>query len=275
MGGISPLGPTGTSQWTYEDVVFNDSNGISYKVLRSYTVLDWWLADVATKVQIIRLFDPIITPSNIVSSCGGEDLSVDNVIITTNDQSINLDFSNCDMSNGLLEYINCVAVKNNIADGSSFQIEFSKTGDDLNGVSTLDIVFVQRHILGLANLNSVCSLLSADVNSDGQITGIDLVETRKLILGISSSYPNSPNWKFFNRKILDNQLPGVNEDSDLNFSKDEFPLTELEIVGIKIGDVNDTSFKNQLFSFSIIHFFSVNTSSLFTFLRSLDLASLS
>ena len=62
-------------------------------------------------------------------------------------------------------------------------VSASKTDDYTNGVSTLDLVLIQRHIfLGLTKLDSPEKLLAADVNKDGKVTASDLVELRKLIL---------------------------------------------------------------------------------------------
>ena len=49
-------------------------------------------------------------------------------------------------------------------------VSASKTDDYTNGVSTLDLVLIQRHILGLTKLDSPEKLLAADVNKDGKVT---------------------------------------------------------------------------------------------------------
>ncbi|MBL0081567.1 MAG: hypothetical protein IPP37_03640 [Saprospiraceae bacterium] len=59
-----------------------------------------------------------------------------------------------------------------------FTVSASKTDDYSNGVSTFDLVLIQRHILGLAKLDSPEKLLAADVNKDGKVTASDLVELR-------------------------------------------------------------------------------------------------
>lgn len=229
--------------WTYDDVVIRDANGIISKVIRRFTLLDWCTAETLEKLQILRFQDPIIvqTPES-VGSCSGESVSFDSFSVSTNDPAVTIDDSNCDTDAGILDYLNCVAENNEIADGSSFELHISKGGDDVNGVSTLNMVLTQRHILGILPLTSFCNIVAADVNNDGKVTGIDLVQTRTVILGINSNYPNSPSWRFYNKAVLDNN--GVNIDSDLKFEKSEFPLSGLEIIGIKVGDVNDTAVKN-------------------------------
>lgn len=65
-----------------------------------------------------------------------------------------------------------------------------------SNVSALDVVYIQRHILGLTELTQPEKLLAADVNSDGKITVHDLLATRKVILGIIYDFPNNtPSYK--------------------------------------------------------------------------------
>ncbi len=128
---------------------------------------------------------------------------------------------------------------------NTYQISADKTGDWLNGVSTLDLVLIQRHILQLQSLDSGYKLIAADINSDESISGIDLVELRKLILGIYDELPQNDSWRF----------PIANQ----GMTMDPFPFTEAidivgldadmmeeDFVGVKIGDVNGSVTANLL-----------------------------
>ena len=66
----------------------------------------------------------------------------------------------------------------------------------LNGVTTYDLVLMRQHILGTAPLASPYLVIAADVNNSGAVTTSDMVETRKLILGINTSFPNNTSWRF-------------------------------------------------------------------------------
>ncbi|MBK6783686.1 MAG: hypothetical protein IPG79_07930 [Saprospiraceae bacterium] len=79
------------------------------------------------------------------------------------------------------------------ADG--VQLFANKGGDYDNGVSTLDLVLIQRHILNMAKLDSPYKVIAADVNNDAKINTIDLVELRKVILGTSEEFTNK-SWRF-------------------------------------------------------------------------------
>jgi hypothetical protein len=69
-----------------------------------------------------------------------------------------------------------------------YVVEANKGGDYLNGVSTLDLVMIQRHILGLQTLDNNYLMIAADVNNDGKVTASDLTELRKLILGVTNNF---------------------------------------------------------------------------------------
>ena len=60
------------------------------------------------------------------------------------------------------------------------------------GVSTSDLILIQKHILGVLRFSDYKQLLAADVDSNGDINVVDLLELRKLILGLTDKLPNSP-----------------------------------------------------------------------------------
>lgn len=74
-------------------------------------------------------------------------------------------------------------------------VRAERFGNPLNGVSTFDLVQISKHILGLAPLASLYQGIAADVNNSHTITAFDIVQTRKLILGIYDSFPGVPSWR--------------------------------------------------------------------------------
>ncbi len=125
-----------------------------------------------------------------------------------------------------------------------YDIYAEKSDSYLNGVSTLDLVFIQRHILGLQEFDSHYKSIAADANNDFNVSGIDLVEIRKLILGIYEELPENKSWRFVD--------PEYTEEIDAPFpfaetiKIDHFSESELNenFIGIKIGDVNGTASVN-------------------------------
>lgn len=132
--------------------------------------------------------------------------------------------------------------------GGFYSIVPKKNDDPLNGVSTLDLVLMQRHILGLEKLNSPYKLIAADVNNSGSITAIDLIELRKLILGVNESFTNNDSWKIINEEyeFIDEQNP---DSPTLPTSYDIYKLEQdmdVHFTGIKIGDLDNSARSNSL-----------------------------
>lgn len=130
-----------------------------------------------------------------------------------------------------------------------YSIAGEKNDDYLNGVTTLDLVMIQRHILGMKAFDSPYNIIAADINDDHKISAIDLLELRKLILGVYVSLPDNDSWRFVgdNLEYADvlNPFPFLEqkyiESLDRNYEDQDF-------VGVKIGDVNNsvkTNFKNN------------------------------
>jgi hypothetical protein len=108
--------------------------------------------------------------------------------------------------------------------------------DYLNGVTTLDLVLIQRHILGLASLPSASKMLAADVNLDGKITATDLVFIRRLILGINQDFGHSISWLLRPTSNVNLEFYDI-----IDLQSD---TTGLDFAPIKLGDVNGTSVIN-------------------------------
>ncbi len=127
---------------------------------------------------------------------------------------------------------------------SDYKLVGYKNDDYMNGISTLDLVLIQRHILGQKELDSPYKMIAADVNNDKQITAVDLLDLRKLILGVYSELPNNNSWKLINaRQILDQMNPWNYEES-ITIEDLIADRMEEDFVGVKIGDVNGSVIAN-------------------------------
>ncbi len=127
----------------------------------------------------------------------------------------------------------------------SYRITPEKDDDHLNGVSTLDLVMIQRHILQIDKFNSAYKYIAADVNKDNKVTAADLVELRKLILGIYIELPNNKSWRFLDKAINISDIAnpwGVNEYIGIN----NFTTSMMEnnFTGVKVGDINGSAVTN-------------------------------
>jgi len=113
----------------------------------------------------------------------------------------------------------------------------------LVGVTTFDLVLISKHILSIEPFTSVYQTVAADVNKSNSVTTFDIVETRKLILGIYDDFPHVPSWRF--------SRPVANPSNVADFSAlvdtyqitlhnlvDDVSLHNFDFIGIKYGDVS-------------------------------------
>ena len=90
----------------------------------------------------------------------------------------------------------------NFGGSMEYLVQPIRSDEPLNGVSTADIVKIQRHILGIETLNSPYKLIAADVNNTNNITASDVSEIRKLILGITDKFAKNDSWTFIPNSYL-------------------------------------------------------------------------
>lgn len=126
-----------------------------------------------------------------------------------------------------------------------------KKDDILNGVNTNDIIYIQKHLLGIEKLTSPYDIIASDVNNDKKVTASDILNLRKVILGEMDFFINNDSWKFIK--------------SDYVFENPKYPLFEnypqevvvenlnrkvnVAFVGIKTGDVDNSAIANAMMKF--------------------------
>ena len=141
----------------------------------------------------------------------------------------------------------------------------------LEGVSTADLVAISKHILGTGTTPlDGYSIIAADANKSNSVTTFDIVELRKLILGIYSKLPNHEQpWRYIPEFIPQDVASGF-DTNPFNVTVNSVQVyadylnqgwlfyyppsaaaSQTGFDGIKIGDVNgswpadDKSFCDQ------------------------------
>lgn len=121
-----------------------------------------------------------------------------------------------------------------------YYIEAYKNSDYINGITTLDIIHIQKYLLGIKNITDPLKLISADVNSDNSISASDILDLRKLILGVTDTLRNN-SWIGIPRDyIFENPEKAFQEVDEIKnnivfTNGDDF---EFNFSAIKIGDLN-------------------------------------
>jgi hypothetical protein len=124
----------------------------------------------------------------------------------------------------------------------SITVKPEKNDSITEGISTLDLVLIQRHILGLTKFTDPYKLIAADADANKKISVTDLVALRKVILGASLTLPKNRNCYTFVDKnfiFLDDKNPFIYPDS-IKFSNLNSEGKKADFVAIKIGDVNNS-----------------------------------
>ncbi|MEM9548097.1 MAG: HYR domain-containing protein [Bacteroidota bacterium] len=128
---------------------------------------------------------------------------------------------------------------------ANYELTGKKDVDYLNGVNTLDLVIIQRHILELQQLDSPYKVIAADINGDQEVKVTDILELRKLILGIYVELPENESWRFVDKyqEFDDIYAPWpIIEDLELPFVQND--LLENDFIAIKVGDVTNDAVTN-------------------------------
>lgn len=115
----------------------------------------------------------------------------------------------------------------------SYTVALEKNDDPANGVTTLDIIFISKHILGIDTFTTSQEYTAADVNKSGGVTTFDIVHMRQIILGVIDEFPNTTSWVFEPAEI---QITSLADLGTLSFT------------AIKIGDLNNSAKPNALIS---------------------------
>ena len=126
--------------------------------------------------------------------------------------------------------------------GGDYVIDPVKTDGVNNGVSTLDLVLIQRHIVGLGDLEGVYNLIAADINNDDKISSFDIVDLRKVILGINDTFTNNDSWRFVdaNHPFVDPTDPWFTEIPESYIINNLNGDMIIDFTAIKVGDVNNS-----------------------------------
>ena len=110
---------------------------------------------------------------------------------------------------------------------ASYTILPVKNSDPLQGLSTYDLLKITAHILGIQPFQFPWQAIAADMNCSGSVTTFDVVEGRKVILGITGGFSGcgGATWRFVAEPDGD-----ASNGSCLNFR------------GIRLGDITGPYF---------------------------------
>ena len=170
----------------------------------------------------------------------------------TTSQSVTVEFVKVGLENSSNSYpefstqVNGKYVFTGLQGQKTYRIVPERNNDFTNGISTLDILEIQKHLLGVKPLVGPYSLIAADINGDRKLSAVDLVQLRKVVLGVVETLPNDKSWRFLpaGETFADNQNPWDYQETTEIAIEDQDRI-EANFIGVKIGDVNNSNKANS------------------------------
>ena len=133
--------------------------------------------------------------------------------------------------------------------GGDFTITPSKDIGVRNGVSSLDLFLMTRHILGDQPLDSPYKVIAADINNSGEVTALDVAVGRMVILHLMDEFPNNTSWRFVDEDydFINASMPLMEDFPEVfNVNNLTGGVLDADFIGIKVGDVNGNAVPDML-----------------------------
>ncbi len=210
--------------------------------------VDLWVQDVNGNWDYVSTY--IIVQDNM-GACGGPDASISGAIADElntglSQVQVNLEGEAPGIPSSTLTNDDGEYSLTNLPPNFNYIVTPEHNIDHLNGVSTFDIVLIQQHILGLGELDSPYKKIAADINNSASISGLDIVDLRRLVLYIDTEFQDNSSWRF----VLADYDFGPGNDPFASSFPEVFTVNELvdseiaDFVAVKIGDVNNSAATN-------------------------------
>ena len=237
---------------TKDDYYFSYSNDDPFDSLQTWTCADAGsvpLVEIFTYDFQLNLVDSCLgdldindgPPACPTTNCGNPDLNIQGEVFTE-DGVMPVTISDLSMPMAYTAIDGSYAFAN-LQQGGNYVVAPQRNDNPLEGVTTLDLVAIQKHLLGIKPLTSPYQKIAADVIANGSISALDLLELRKMLLGYQQEFSDNTSWRFvdahydfpdpFNPFMI--PFPEEMIIGELNHD-----MTEVDFIGVKTGDVNNT-----------------------------------
>jgi hypothetical protein len=135
-------------------------------------------------------------------------------------------------------------------DNGNYEVEYPNTGftveafkeiGSLNGITTLDLVLIQKYLLGLKKITDPYCIIATDISGDGRTTAFDILELRRIILGIKPFYRS---WIGIKKGYVFqdplNPFKELDKAKKYEFQNEDLNRNDLtaDFTGVKIGEMS-------------------------------------
>jgi lysyl endopeptidase len=125
--------------------------------------------------------------------------------------------------------------------GVNVELKPSNILKPVNGVSTFDLVLIQKHLLSLDTFTLAYQPIAADADRSGSVTVKDIVQLRKLLLRIdANNFIDQETWRFFLLPLTGFDVKTANLSKYAETVKILGLETDTEVyfMAVKLGDIN-------------------------------------
>ena len=204
-------------------------------------LLTVWAVDIAGNYErcdvIVRINDPLAVCGAGVTVAGAIKLENGSGVPTVKVEEMK-NYSGESMTDNKGAYS-----LGNLVPGGTYEFMPGKTGNYTDGVTTLDLILVNRHLTGSKALESPYKIIAADVDGNGRISVRDVIQLQRLILNVTNTFPENKPWRFIPKSF---QFPNPKDPFSTPFPESKAvsnlfkDMTDGDFVAIKIGDVNNS-----------------------------------
>ncbi|HNA64007.1 MAG TPA: T9SS type A sorting domain-containing protein [Saprospiraceae bacterium] len=204
--------------------------------------VELWVTDINGNASVVKTVihvedDPNqlpVCPKKLTSNVLGQITSPSREEV----ESVEVELQNSGLAKSLTNHVGEYAFLD-MPVGGDYVVKPYKNDDWLNGVTTADIVEIQKYILGKKEITDPYKMIAADVNNSKYVSSADISELRKLILGITTDVKKNTSWRFISKdyqmvsadNILKENLP---EQYDIRSLQAD---VKADFTAIKIGDL--------------------------------------
>ncbi|MEM8584325.1 MAG: T9SS type A sorting domain-containing protein [Bacteroidota bacterium] len=112
-------------------------------------------------------------------------------------------------------------------------------------VTTMDVLMINRHILGIDEFDNPYQHVVADVTMEGDINVIDVVNIRMVIMGQTPTYLSAPSWRFadasFDFGTDASQWAGMNFPEVYNINDLPGDVLSADFIALEMGNVSEAT----------------------------------
>jgi hypothetical protein len=125
--------------------------------------------------------------------------------------------------------------------GSHYEVKPELNSAHTDGISSMDLVILLKHILGIETLEDPYQYLAADIDGSGHVSVNDLLDLKDIVLRNYYELPTETSWRFVDAAFdfdgnMDDPL-SVDIPESYLISSFDADMTGLNFIGVKVGDL--------------------------------------